>query len=120
MSAAQFYIPTLPGLPEDAQITMYGGHIPSSPPLNGLETETESDAHIYFHLIRNKHIGETEKTIIWFNGGPGCSSFDGALMEVGPIRLIPGSGGKLKVLEGAWNEYANVLFSTVDSIYLYI
>lgn len=46
-----------------------------------------------------------------FNGGPGCSSFDGSLMEVGPLRLEPGSGGTLKEVEGAWNEYANLLFS---------
>lgn len=46
-----------------------------------------------------------------FNGGPGCSSFDGALMEVGPLRLEPGSGGTLREVEGAWNEYANILFS---------
>ena len=46
-----------------------------------------------------------------FNGGPGCSSFDGSLMEVGPLRLVPGGDGKLKEVEGAWNEYANVVFS---------
>lgn len=110
MSAANFYIPTLPGLPKDAALTMYGGHIPSAPPINGIQ-DTESDGHLYFFLIRNRHIASTEKTIIWFNGGPGCSSFDGSLMEVGPLRLVPGGEGKLKVLEGAWTEYANVLFS---------
>lgn len=46
-----------------------------------------------------------------FNGGPGCSSFDGSLMEVGPLRLVPGAGGELEEVEGAWNEYANLLFS---------
>lgn len=32
-------------------------------------------------------------------------------MEVGPLRLVPGSDGKLREVEGAWNEYANVIFS---------
>lgn len=32
-------------------------------------------------------------------------------MEVGPLRLVPGGEGKLKEVEGAWNEYANILFS---------
>lgn len=31
-------------------------------------------------------------------------------MEVGPLRLVPGGDGKLKEVEGAWNEYTNILF----------
>jgi carboxypeptidase D len=42
------------------------------------------------------------------------SSFDGALMEVGPVRLNtpekPGDRPTLREIQGAWNEYANVLF----------
>lgn len=33
-------------------------------------------------------------------------------MEIGPFRLDPAGGNKLLELDGAWNEYANVLFST--------
>ena len=47
--------------------------------------------------------------------GPGCSSFDGALMEIGPVRVertndeaVP---WHLRDSPGAWNEYADVLFS---------
>ena len=32
------------------------------------------------------------------------------LMEVGPLRLVPGGDGKLIEVEGAWNEYTNILF----------
>jgi hypothetical protein len=64
MSAARFFIPSLPGQPSDASVTMYGGHIPSAPPKNGVP-DTESDAHLYFYLVRNKHIAETERTLLW-------------------------------------------------------
>ncbi|GAA5912118.1 hypothetical protein JCM6882_003058 [Rhodosporidiobolus microsporus] len=109
MSAASFFIPSLPGQPADSPLTMYGGHIPSAPPRNGVK-DTESDAHLFFFMVRNRHIAETERTLLWFNGGPGCSSFDGGMMEVGPFRLVPNSGGELVEAEGAWNEYANVIF----------
>ncbi|KAK4704204.1 carboxypeptidase D, partial [Phenoliferia sp. Uapishka_3] len=109
MSAAKFFIPNLPGLPEDSTLTLYGGHIPSAPPVNGA-ADTTSDAHLFFFLIRNRHIADTERTVFWFNGGPGCSSFDGSLMEVGPLRLVPGGNGELKEVEGAWNEYTNIIF----------
>lgn len=118
MSAAKFFIPSLPGMPADSSLTMYGGHIPSAPPKNGVK-DTTSQAHLYFFMLRSRHIADNERTIVWFNGGPGCSSFDGSLMEVGPLRLVPGGKGQLKEVEGAWNEYANIIFSELRSPLLF-
>lgn len=64
MSAANFFIPALPGQPADSSLTMYGGHIPSAPPKNGVP-DTKSDAHLYFFMVRNKHIADTERTLLW-------------------------------------------------------
>jgi len=52
--------------------------------------------------------GERERTLIWLNGGPGCSSLDGALLELGPYRANP--NGTLYPNPGAWNQKMNVLF----------
>lgn len=46
--------------------------------------------------------------MFWFNGGPGCSSFDGLMMEIGPWR-IDGRGG-LKTVEGGWEEYTHMVY----------
>jgi hypothetical protein len=49
--------------------------------------------------------------VIWLNGGPGCSSEDGALMEIGPYRVGDESKGpKLKFNDGSWDEFANIMF----------
>jgi len=43
---------------------MYGGHIPSAPAKLGVK-DTESDAHLFFFMARNKHIADTERTLLW-------------------------------------------------------
>lgn len=67
MSSASFFIPSLPGQPADAQVTMYGGHIPVAPLSDGKDSNAaaEDDGHLFFFLVRNKHIAETERTVIW-------------------------------------------------------
>jgi hypothetical protein len=129
-TSASFYIPQLPGLPSESTLTLYGGHLPatitsgdvldipsadnassSSSSSSSSTSSTESDAHLFFFLAKAKHIAEKQKLVIWLNGGPGCSSFDGALMEIGPLRMVEGKKGELFEQDGAWNEYANVMFS---------
>lgn len=68
MSAARFYVPSLPGLPADSALTLYAGHIPSNPVVDGV-LDTTSDAHLFFLLVKNRHIADADRTVIWFNGG---------------------------------------------------
>lgn len=87
---------------------MSAGYLPARP--EGTNGEPKDNAHLFFLLLRARHVPAKRKLIIWFNGGPGCSSFDGAMMEVGPWRM-DGKGGLVWVKDGAsWNEYADILF----------
>ena len=78
---------------------MHAGHIEVTP---------EHHGNLFFWHFENTHLADRSRTVIWLNGGPGCSSEDGALMEVGPYRVR--EGGKLERQEGSWNEFANLLF----------
>ncbi|GAA5926332.1 hypothetical protein JCM3775_000987 [Rhodotorula graminis] len=103
-TASDLFVPRLPGLPPGAQLPLFAGLLPSAPP------PSTSDAQLYFLLARNKHIPKRERLVIWLNGGPGCSSFDGALIELGPIKVNKDAETLRMVESTAWNEYANVLF----------
>jgi carboxypeptidase D len=76
-------------------------------PCRHIEVSPEHNGHLFFWLFHNRHIGDRQRTVIWLNGGPGCSSMDGALMEVGPYRV---KGDKLEHNEGSWDEFTNLLF----------
>ncbi|KKY25724.1 putative pheromone processing carboxypeptidase kex1 [Phaeomoniella chlamydospora] len=78
---------------------MHAGHIEVTPEHNG---------NLFFWHYQQRHIAERTRTVIWFNGGPGCSSMDGAMMELGPYRVHEDS--KLVYNEGSWDEFANLLF----------
>ena len=69
----------------------------------------EVQSHLYFVLTKARRASDRERTIWWFNGGPGCSSFDGLMMEVGPWRM--NEDGELREIEGGWEEYANIVYS---------
>ena len=97
-SAADYYVSSLPGAPSPL-LKMYAGHMEITP---------EHHGNMFFWLYQNRHIGDRQRTVIWLNGGPGCSSMDGALMEVGPYRV--NEDQTLRLNNGSWDEFANVLF----------
>ncbi|KAI9815009.1 MAG: Cell death protease [Pycnora praestabilis] len=78
---------------------MHAGHIEVTP---------EHHGNLFFWHFQNRHIANRQRTVVWLNGGPGCSSMDGAMMEIGPYRLKDDS--HLEYNEGSWDEFANVLF----------
>ncbi|KAF9061074.1 alpha/beta-hydrolase [Rhodocollybia butyracea] len=108
-SAASFWVPSLPDIHQNPlhPLNIYAGHI-SSDPQAAKAGPTDVTAHLYFVLVENRRMADRERVMFWFNGGPGCSSFDGLMMEVGPWRT-DGKGG-FNVSEGGWEEYTTMVY----------
>ncbi|KAL1410267.1 Cell death protease [Vanrija albida] len=121
-SAAEYYVHSLPGLGELSShpthpLTVHAGEIPSYPGegKGGGEGATGKDGEIFFMMVRARRSAGKQRVVFWFNGGPGCSSFDGSMMEVGPWRTVPESQTEskqveLKLVEGGWEEYATMVY----------
>ncbi|KAK0551124.1 Cell death protease [Tilletia horrida] len=127
-AAASFWVDKIPGLPDTPpnrlaafassnsktvlppgpKLHTYAGYLPARPS----NAPNYANAHLYFVLQKAQHIGSQRRLIIWFNGGPGCSSFDGLMMEVGPWRCRTDKEGQLEWATpgSAWNEYADVIY----------
>ncbi|KKF93426.1 Pheromone-processing carboxypeptidase KEX1 [Ceratocystis platani] len=99
LPASAYYVKNLPGAPAEPQVKMHAGHIEITP---------EHHGNLFFWLFESQHISKRTRTILWLNGGPGCSSEDGALMEIGPYRVKPDQ--TLEWNNGSWNQFANLLF----------
>lgn len=75
-----------------------------------LELYAENNTHYYFWKFSDPQPlpENNNRTIFWFNGGPGCSSMDGALLELGPFRV--NLDGKVIYNSGTWHKLADVIF----------
>ena len=87
----------LPDAPEFATTT-YSGYLMAS-----------KTKKLHYVFTESMDAPETDPVIIWFNGGPGCSSMLGMMQELGPIVLDDGEE-YFKTNPHPWNERANVLF----------
>ncbi|RLV85154.1 Pheromone-processing carboxypeptidase KEX1 [Meyerozyma sp. JA9] len=102
---SKYFVSSLPGmysnLPKDDIPIMYSGQ---------LELFPDNNTHYYFWKFVNPHpIPEAQRrTIFWLNGGPGCSSMDGALMEAGPFRI--NDDNQIVYNNGSWHKAGDIVF----------
>lgn len=83
----------------DISFGYYSGYVPV--------TGTSKSLHYVATLSQNDPT--TDPIIIWFNGGPGCSSLIGLMQEIGPYVYNDGEYN-LTRNDWAWNMFANVIF----------
>ena len=88
----------LPGQPQELQhLRQYSGFLSGG-----------SDRHLHYWFIESESSPSADPLILWFNGGPGCSSLEGALDGNGPFLLD--SSHTLQVNPFRWTRFANLLF----------
>eukprot|EP00928_Gymnodinium_smaydae_P091734 TRINITY_DN75473_c0_g1_i1.p1 TRINITY_DN75473_c0_g1~~TRINITY_DN75473_c0_g1_i1.p1 ORF type:complete len:581 (-),score=97.09 TRINITY_DN75473_c0_g1_i1:126-1868(-) len=101
--AERHRVSSLPGLPFGYDAPMYAGHISVHEP------RLQNNGSFFYWLVESKHKPEESPLIIWVNGGPGCSSLEGLLIEHGPFLAVA-TGFDLELNAYAWNRKANVLY----------
>ena len=87
---------------------MYSGYV---------DIPATSSMQLHYMLVESLNNPATDILIIWFNGGPGCSSMLGFAQEYGPF-IFPDGGQTFVPNQNSWNLEANILY--IESIFLRI
>mmetsp|Transcript_8872 Transcript_8872/g.22313 ORF Transcript_8872/g.22313 Transcript_8872/m.22313 type:complete len:488 (+) Transcript_8872:179-1642(+) len=80
-------------------------------PALGLRTgyiDIEGGKHVFYYLFASRSRPATDPLVMWFQGGPGCSSGPGLFQENGPI--VPTPEGGLAPRDVSWVNIANMVF----------
>ncbi|CAO4365638.1 unnamed protein product [Caenorhabditis nigoni] len=88
----------LPGLTFTPDFNHYSGFL-----------QAATDKFFHYWLTESSRDPANDPLVLWLNGGPGCSSLDGLIEELGPFH-VKDNGFSVYYNQYAWNKFANVLF----------
>ncbi|KAI8471231.1 MAG: peptidase S10, serine carboxypeptidase [Monoraphidium minutum] len=98
-------IVSLPGFDGPMPSKHYGGFI---------TVDEEAGRHLYYYLALSEDDPAGDPVVLWMNGGPGCSSFDGFMFEHGPFNFAFKDASlsevKLTANPHSWNKAASVIY----------
>ncbi|KAK9919235.1 hypothetical protein M0R45_027844 [Rubus argutus] len=69
--------------------------------------------HLFYYLVVSEGNPAEDPVVLWLNGGPGCSSFDGFVYEHGPFNFEQKSKGAMPTLHlnpYSWSKVSNILY----------
>ncbi|GLE03808.1 hypothetical protein PINS_up012710 [Pythium insidiosum] len=89
----------MPGLEDTIALTHHAGRI-------AVDGST-SNKIFYWHVAAATN-AEKAPLVIWLNGGPGCSSMQGALLGISPFSIVDDT--TIEVNKHSWHRHANLLF----------
>ena len=78
---------------------LYSGYVPIA----------NTTKNLHYLLVESQRDPVNDPLIIWYNGGPGCSSMLAFLQEHGPY-LMNGGESTFHKNDYSWNKEANVLY----------
>ncbi|KAL6563498.1 carbohydrate-binding module 1 protein [Orobanche gracilis] len=70
---------------------------------------------LFYYFVESENNPSKDPVVLWLNGGPGCSSFDGFIYEHGPFNfeVVGKSHGSLPTLHlnpYSWSKVSNVIY----------
>ncbi|KAL9675659.1 hypothetical protein QQ045_003863 [Rhodiola kirilowii] len=97
--------------PESALVTHLPGFTASFPSKHYAGYIDINKKHLFYYFVQSERDPVNDPVVLWLNGGPGCSSFDGFVYEHGPFDFDAGSKlPKLHLNQYSWSKVSNILY----------
>nr|DAD25390.1 TPA_asm: hypothetical protein HUJ06_026854 [Nelumbo nucifera] len=103
--------------PEGALITElpgFEGTFPSQHYSGYITIDESHGKKLFYYFVVSERNASNDPVVLWLNGGPGCSSFDGFVYEHGPFNFEAGSTPtslpKLHLNPYSWSKVSNIIY----------
>ncbi|KAH6814435.1 serine carboxypeptidase-like 20 [Perilla frutescens var. frutescens] len=100
--------------PDGALVTELPGFSGSFPSKHYSGYITIDEKKLYYYFVESEGNPSKDPVVLWLNGGPGCSSFDGFVYEHGPFNFEKGGphGGlpTLHLNPYSWSKVSSVIY----------
>ncbi|KAK7269059.1 hypothetical protein RIF29_21774 [Crotalaria pallida] len=85
----------------------YSGYI-------NIDGNGENGKNLFYYFVSSERNPEKDPVVLWLNGGPGCSSFDGFVYEHGPFNFeaakTKGNLPTLHINPYSWSKVSNIIY----------
>jgi len=105
------------GAPEAALITQlpgFHGTFPSKHYGGYITVDENNGRNLYYYFVESERSPTEDPVVLWLNGGPGWSSFDGFVYEHGPFNFRAGNESKslpqLDLNPYSWSKVSSMIY----------
>ncbi|KAK9159694.1 hypothetical protein Syun_006035 [Stephania yunnanensis] len=103
--------------PKEALITNlpgFNGTFPSKHYSGYVTIDEKEGKNLFYYFVVSERNASKDPVVLWLNGGPGCSSFDGFIYEHGPFNFEANKAGgglpKLQLNPSSWSKVSNIIY----------
>ncbi|KAL5562218.1 hypothetical protein UlMin_031965 [Ulmus minor] len=101
--------------PESALITKipgFSGTLPSKHYSGYVTIDENTGKNLFYYFVESEKNPSKDPLVLWLNGGPGCSSFDGFVYEHGPFNFAKSNGSlpQVHLNPYSWSKVSNILY----------
>ncbi|KAK7340375.1 hypothetical protein VNO77_21077 [Canavalia gladiata] len=100
-------ITQLPGFNAPFPSKHYSGYI-------SIDGNAENGKNLFYYLVSSERDPVKDPVVLWLNGGPGCSSFDGFVYEHGPFNFEAAKSKRylptLHINPYSWSKVSSIIY----------
>ncbi|KAL0460423.1 UNVERIFIED_CONTAM: Serine carboxypeptidase 1 [Sesamum latifolium] len=92
----------------------FSGNLPSKHYAGYVTVDESHGKKLFYYFVESEGNPSKDPVVLWLNGGPGCSSFDGFVYEHGPFNFEAGKPhGSLPTLHlnpYSWSKVSSIIY----------